>query len=374
MKRILIVATTSKAGMGPYVSEIVNTFSGEDSNVYFLFKEDNIDYFQKNIKKELIKHSYFYFEKNKKREKFRKLSGIGIGKFGKFVLNKCRELEINVVHFINGCDNSSLIKKLKSNSIETAITVHDLIPHEIAGSIKTRLIQKIIAKRLTSSILICDKLITNSGIQYEELRANFPEKKILYHEFPSLVTKQIAEGNDCVEEISGLRDYILFFGRIEAYKGVEFLCESFCTSPDLYTNNHLVIAGKGNLKIKEEWKNKNIVILNRYIKDSEIATLYRNARVVVYPYISATQSGVLSIAFYYQTPVLTSDIPYFKSIIEKSKTGLMFKNKDVNDLTIKLMSLLNVSQDIMKEKQKEFYFQNYLGINLRLKLLNFFNL
>lgn len=35
MKRTLIVATTSYAGMGPYVSEIVNTFSLED-DVYFL--------------------------------------------------------------------------------------------------------------------------------------------------------------------------------------------------------------------------------------------------------------------------------------------------------------------------------------------------
>ena len=44
-------------------------------------------------------------------------------------------------------------------------------------------------------------------------------------------------------------------------------------------------------------------MINRYIKDSEVAYLYQHAQCVVYPYISATQSGVLSLAFYYQTPV-----------------------------------------------------------------------
>ena len=52
MKRTLIVATTSYAGMGPYVSEIVNTFSPED-DVYFLLYDDEDIFFQKNIKNEL---------------------------------------------------------------------------------------------------------------------------------------------------------------------------------------------------------------------------------------------------------------------------------------------------------------------------------
>ena len=52
MKRTLIVATTSYAGMGPYVSEIVNTFSPED-DVYFFFHDYEDDFFKRNIKKEL---------------------------------------------------------------------------------------------------------------------------------------------------------------------------------------------------------------------------------------------------------------------------------------------------------------------------------
>ena len=63
MKRTLIVATTSYAGMGPYVSEIVNTFSPED-DVYFFFHDYEDDFFKRNIKKELHKKSVFYKQAN----------------------------------------------------------------------------------------------------------------------------------------------------------------------------------------------------------------------------------------------------------------------------------------------------------------------
>ena len=49
MKKVLIVATTSYAGMGPYVSEIVNSFLPEDNILYF-FCEYEDHYFEKNVK------------------------------------------------------------------------------------------------------------------------------------------------------------------------------------------------------------------------------------------------------------------------------------------------------------------------------------
>ena len=68
MKRTLIVATTSYAGMGPYVSEIVNTFSPED-DVFFFFHDYEDEFFKKNIKEELHDKSIFYKEANSKKNK-----------------------------------------------------------------------------------------------------------------------------------------------------------------------------------------------------------------------------------------------------------------------------------------------------------------
>lgn len=52
MKRVLIVATTSYAGMGPYVSGIVNTFLPNDDVYYFFHDYDDL-FFRKNVKEEL---------------------------------------------------------------------------------------------------------------------------------------------------------------------------------------------------------------------------------------------------------------------------------------------------------------------------------
>ena len=95
----------------------------------------------------------------------------------------------------------------------------------------------------------------------------------------------------------------------------------------------------GNRLFLNTWKDENghwingcclLYTSNRYIKDTEVSYLYQHAHCVVYPYISATQSGVLSLAFYYNTPLLASDVPFFKSSLESEGTGLLFKNGDID--------------------------------------------
>ena len=58
MKKVLIVATTSYAGMGPYVSGIVNTFLPNDDVYYFFHDYDDL-FFRKNVKEELHSRSTF---------------------------------------------------------------------------------------------------------------------------------------------------------------------------------------------------------------------------------------------------------------------------------------------------------------------------
>ena len=100
--------------------------------------------------------------------------------------------------------------------------------------------------------------------------------------------------------------------------------------------------------------------------------LYQHAQCVVYPYISATQSGVLSLAFYYQTPVLASNVPFFKSIIEPSGTGLLFDNGDVEDLKKQLLSLVHLDMAAMKVKQKAYYASHYEGAAIHDSLLKIY--
>ena len=372
MKRTLIVATTSYAGMGPYVSEIVNNFS-KDDNIYYFFHDYEDDFFHKNVKKELHDKSCFYKRSNSKINKIIDLLPIK-PKWHNIVLDICKKYDINVVHFINGPGDVALQKSLETKCIKCISTIHDLHPHESKKEWYKELRLKIINKRLYENFLYSKNVITNSISQYSELEQNYNDKNIFYHSFPSLVSDIIKNGYETPREIMNLnKPYILFFGRIEEYKGISLLYRAFTECKDLFENYYLVIAGKGTLPFNRIANEENVIIMNRYIKDSEIANMYRNAACVVYPYISATQSGVLSLAYYFKTPILASDVPFFKDNIQQSKSGFLFEKGNIKDLEEKLLKLLNTNMAVHIENGKGFYDKFYDGIAIKKKLIEIYD-
>lgn len=372
MKRTLIVATTSYAGMGPYVSEIVNNFNIDD-DIYYFFHDYEDDFFFKNIKKELHTKSFFYKRANSKINKIIDLLPIK-PKWHNIVLDICKRYDINIVHFINGPGDISLIKILEAKEIKCVSTIHDLHRHESRKEWYKEIRAKIRYKRLYKNFLFSKYVITNSAGQYKELKQKYNNKNVFYHSFPSLVSDVIKNGNDIPLELVNInKPYILFFGRIEEYKGISLLYKIFTETSDLYEHFYLVIAGKGTLPFNRVLNEKNVIIMNRYIKDTEIANIYQNAACAVYPYISATQSGVLSLAYYFKTPILASDVPFFKDNLQQSKSGIVFKNRDIKDLKEKLLQLLNSDITAQVKNGKEYYNKCYDGISIKNKLIYIYN-
>ena len=195
-------------------------------------------------------------------------------------------------------------------------TVHDAIPHEYKLSFINSFKDKIFVSGPNKSILKKSRfLVTNSMVQKTWLEQNYPSKKIYYCPFPTLVTTEIKNGEKVASELEGINDYILFFGRIEFYKGVHLLYNAFVNNIDTFKPHKLVLAGRGD---HEEYyfpvaKSDDVIVLNRFIEDNEVRKLFENAAVVVYPYISATQSGVLSVASRFGKKIVVSDVPFFRA-------------------------------------------------------------
>lgn len=371
MNNILIVATTSYAGMGPYVTGIVNTFSEAD-NVYFLFHDYEDDFFQKNVKESLLSHSYFYKKENSSWNKLKDLICQDKA-FERMLLGICKSEDVKLVHFINGPVSEELSKKLETLGIATLGTVHDLHPHEAKKALHKMIRHKILSKRTLAAINYDKNLATNSKVQLDELKSLYPQKHLFLYDFPSLISPEVEKGHDVPSELKNLKEpYILFFGRIEEYKGIDLLYQAFNEDDEINSKLHLVIAGGGTIPFQRTDDERNVVFINRYIKDSEVRYLYEHASCVVYPYISATQSGVLSVAYYFGTPVLASDVPFFKGIIEPSEAGVLFKTGDMEDLKAKLNYLLQSDTTILKETESMYYIDHYQGDAIRQQLLNIY--
>lgn len=373
MKNVLIVATTSYAGMGPYVSEIVNSFYTSD-NVYYFFRDYEDSFFKKNIKTELQNKSVFYKRTNSKWNKIKDLCSNKYA-YHNDILRLCSKWDVALVHFINNPGSKALVRDLKRQGVECVSTVHDLHPHEIKKIWYKTLRWKIMHKKLRENLEHSESLITNSKEQYQELKEQYPQKEIFFHSFPSLITETIKVGKDIPNELKQNKNkYILFFGRIEEYKGLYLLYKVFSENNELNNNYTLVIAGKGEVTFLKGDVVKNVIIINRYIKDEEIKYLYENASCVVYPYISATQSGVLSIAFYFGVPTLVSDVPFFAGIVnDLNDKRMVFKNGDMTDLANKLIAILNNDCSNMIRKEIAYYKKYYDSSAIRNEILTIYH-
>lgn len=119
---------------------------------------------------------------------------------------------------------------------------------------------------------------------------------------------------------------ILFFGRIWKYKGLNILIEA---ANVLIERNHdlkFIIAGKGeditqyrqNIKFKE-----NIIFHNQRIPNEKVGALFEYASIIVLPYLEATFSGVIPIAFAYAKPVIATKVGSIPEVIIHKHTGIL---------------------------------------------------
>lgn len=360
--RVLLVATSSYAGMGPYVIKIVNEvlsmsrLSKDQVQAYALMVDDTDSYFQRNIDIENLKHCTFIPYANNKLHKLRLLISpprCVVQAFHKICEEKC----IDVVHFLSGDALYVSLMEECAPQYKTFLTVHDTSAHDAQKSWHKMLRMKIIYDKYFKAIHTVPHLITNSHSQANYLKAQYPHKSIYYVPFPTLVTSGISEGKLFPKELLGEHQYILFFGRIEKYKGVDLLYEAFSTCASLYQNYHLAIAGAGSLSFKTN--PRHTILINRYIADEEVAEMFRHAACVVFPYISATQSGVLSLACYFRKPTLVSDVPFFMEHVSRSPIAQTFKSGSVPDLQQALIQLLHSTDSKMAVAQADYYNKEY---------------
>lgn len=128
----------------------------------------------------------------------------------------------------------------------------------------------------------------------------------------------------------------LFFGRIDQYKGIDILLKAYAAAEQKYCGQTaLTIAGNGSLRkyYKYMKKLKNICIVNRWIKDDEIASVFAGKNLVtVCPYKDATQSGVVLSSYNFGVPVIAADTGALGEQVLHGKTGLLIEKNNAKAL------------------------------------------
>lgn len=346
--RILYVATVSYAGMLPYAVSIINAMKHHD--IYCVLVNSKYGNYKSSLDEDLLDRCYFLNQFN--NSILLNVEFIFPFRVSRLIDRVCDIHSISNVHFLTS-DNtlSNFIVKNRSK-YNFYYTVHDLVQHEEKVSLLLALKRKIAHHRFSKIRNAVYYLSTNSISQFSQLMNIYHNKVIKYFKFPTLVTNSIKLGNRNLPELVNVYDYILFFGRIEEYKGLDVLLNAYDSNNELNQRRKLVIAGRGKLDIGQY--SENVIFINRYINDDEIASLFVNSYCTVYPYKSATQSGVLSLSYYFGKPVIVSDISFFKDNILEGITGYSFVNGDSEKL-VEALNALQKAKDISPVTIKKYY-------------------
>ena len=175
-------------------------------------------------------------------------------------------------------------------------------------------------------------------------------KKIvtIFHPINFNLPKKISKKEACKNlQISEKFTYVLYFGIIREYKGLDILINSFANNVIKKENIKLIIAGEFYSK-KEKYLNlinklklnSRIILDSNFISNNKIRDYFSVSDLLIQTYRSGSQSGVTPKAYYYETPILVSEINGLKEQIIKDSTGVTTK-LNYDKISKKIMYCLN---------------------------------
>jgi D-inositol-3-phosphate glycosyltransferase len=157
----------------------------------------------------------------------------------------------------------------------------------------------------------------------------------LYDHFGDSQSKALARKALVLDEHG---KYILFFGFIRDYKGLDLLLNAMAEERIKNLKIKLLVAGEfyTNSKpyfdiIREKNLEECVIMSNDFISDSDVAKYFSACDIVVQPYKNATQSGVTQIAFHFNKPMITTNVGGLAEIVPDGKVGYVI-NPDSREI------------------------------------------
>jgi glycosyltransferase involved in cell wall biosynthesis len=136
---------------------------------------------------------------------------------------------------------------------------------------------------------------------------------------------------------------ILFFGRIWEYKGLEYLIRAEPLISARVPDVRILIAGQGedfSCYARMMVHPEHFIVDNKFISEHRTAEYFRRASIVVLPYVEASQSGVIPLAYSAAKPVVATEVGGLPEMVEQGRTGYLVAPRNVSQLAESVVRLL----------------------------------
>jgi len=221
----------------------------------------------------------------------------------------------------------TVLRRIKRNGHTKIVSiVHNIVPHEKRPG------DRMFARYFVNA---ADAFIAMSRAVLQDLKAFSSAKPMvfsphpIYDQFGNSIPRDEALRRLGLDEKSR---YMLFFGFIRDYKGLDLLIGAFADARLRGRGLKLIVAGEfytdpgpyHELIARHKLEN-DILLHTDFIPDSKVADYFCAADIVVQPYKDATQSGVTQIAYHFGKPMLVTDVGGLGEMVPQGRVGYVVK-------------------------------------------------
>lgn len=245
----------------------------------------------------------------------------------------------------------TIARKLRKKGIRVIAITDNIIPHESRPG----------DRRLTRYFVKhCDGFMAMSKAVLKDLEqfTDNPKKDWSPHPVYNIFGKKIEKEE--ARKSLGLeldQQYVLFFGFVRKYKGLDLLLEAFAQKRLQDLGVKLLVAGEFYDKkapyleiIQSAGIEAQVILHDHYISKEKVAHYFCAANLIAQTYRSATQSGVSQIAYHFERPLLVTDVGGLSEIVPNNKVGFVTK-PDSNDIA-------DAIAEFFKEQKEEEFKKN----------------
>jgi len=233
---------------------------------------------------------------------------------------------------------------------KTLFLCHNIFPHERFPFDKQ--LTKMVLKR-------GDSYVVHSKLDEEDLKEVKPNalyKRTVLPTFNAFNINHLHK-NEARKllNIDTQKNVMLFFGFVREYKGLKHLLKALPQIKAELEDVLLLVVGDFGAD-KDEYMNliaelkieSEIRIVDGYVPDIEVEKYFASSNVVILPYESATQSGIVQIAYNFQKPVISTAVGGLSEVVEDNKTGFLIPPKNYTALAEAIIKFFK------EKKEQEF--------------------
>ncbi len=259
--------------------------------------------------------------------------------------------------FMGPCFGTILRRVRKNKHTKIVAITDNVIPHEHRPG--DMAFTKYFLKS-ADAFLAMSRDVLKDLRQFTDKPAVFSPHPV-YDNYGEAVSKEAA----CKKlELNPSEKYILFFGFIRKYKGLDILLDAMKDERIKQAGIKLIVAGEfyGDTdaytqQIEANGIADNVHLFTSFIPNDEIKYYFSAADLVVQPYRTATQSGITQVAYHFEKPMVVTNVGGLAEVVPDGKVGFVAEPDatSIADAIIKFYtpaSLPNLQENIATEKQK----------------------